>query len=265
MFSALAALCGNEAAQTVSGGGGNSAAYTNFIARTSGLDSTHLTAYADLLNGLTTDGLFNSDGSSSYLDVLTIYATKDSTTAKLNLVSSSYSTTTTSGFLADNGFDIISGDVPDTNFNASTAGGNYTQDSACIGVWVFSSGNIGNGYRIYAGAPAHIQLYNDGGVNIRVNDDPASSGFNIGTPNSGFYLGNRSSSTARQGYFNNVSIGTYGSQASGAPANLTFSTGSQSPGDEYLASYVIGGSLNSTLAGNLYTRLRTYMTAVGVP
>jgi len=35
--------------------------------------------------------------------------------------------------------------------------------------------------------------------------------------------------------------------------------------NQQIAAASIGSSLNSTEAGNFYTRLRTYMTAVGVP
>jgi len=55
-----------------------------FLNRTTGLDSKHINAYIALINGLVTDGVWPK------LDVLYIFATKDATTALLNLVSSYY-------------------------------------------------------------------------------------------------------------------------------------------------------------------------------
>src|SRR6266436_1867234 len=82
------------------GGGGGGTTASNFLARTSGLDATHITAYTDLLNGLDTDGL------TSKLDVLHVYATQDSATALLNLVSTNFNGTAhgSPAFTADHGF-----------------------------------------------------------------------------------------------------------------------------------------------------------------
>src|SRR2546430_1348992 len=83
----------------VGGGGGGSHAAA-FLARTSGLDGTHTTAYTDFINGLDTDSLF------SKFDLIQIYATQDSTTALLNLVSTSFNATPLNSptFTADRGF-----------------------------------------------------------------------------------------------------------------------------------------------------------------
>ena len=86
-MSAFAGASTLAAAGTIPGA--DSAAYTNFIARTSGLNDTHDDAYKALLNSLTDAGLFASDGTSTVFDVLYIFKTQDATTANLNLVSSS--------------------------------------------------------------------------------------------------------------------------------------------------------------------------------
>src|SRR5258706_5828950 len=79
---------------------GSCAESTAFFARTSGLDAAHIAAYNTFICGLVTDGLF------SKFDVLHIYATQDSTTALLNLVSTSYNGTAVGSptFTADRGF-----------------------------------------------------------------------------------------------------------------------------------------------------------------
>ena len=58
----------------------HSSQYTAFIARTSGLDAGHLAAYATLIDGLVTDGLW------SKFDALWIMATDTAANARLNLV-----------------------------------------------------------------------------------------------------------------------------------------------------------------------------------
>src|SRR5258706_10799563 len=120
-----------------SGGGGGGTA-SAFLARTSGLDSTHITAYTNLLNGLDTDGL------TSKLDMLHVYATQDSTTALLNLVSSSFTGTANGSptFTADRGFTGTASSSTiyiDTGFNPSTAGGQYAQDAAHLSAWCLTN------------------------------------------------------------------------------------------------------------------------------
>src|SRR3954470_17782283 len=71
-----------------------------FLARTTGLDVTHVNAYTALLNGLEADSLCCK------LDMLHVYAMQDSTTALLNLISPSYNGTLIGAptFTADRGF-----------------------------------------------------------------------------------------------------------------------------------------------------------------
>src|SRR5258706_16256620 len=89
---------------SVSGGGpdaGLCASAAAFLARTSGLDATHTNAYINLICGLVSDGIF------SKLDALYIFATQDSTTAMLNLISTSFTASTFSGtltFTTDRGY-----------------------------------------------------------------------------------------------------------------------------------------------------------------
>ena len=73
----------------VSGGGGGCSAATTFLARTSGLSGTETTAYTTMICGMITDGTW------SLFDGLYVFATNTKTTAKLNLVSTSYGLTRT--------------------------------------------------------------------------------------------------------------------------------------------------------------------------
>ncbi len=141
-----------NAAQTVSGAS-HSAAYNNFVARSTGLDATHLTAYATLLDGLTTDGFFDGSGNPILLDALYIWATQSTSTranAKLNLVQNLYNLTEsgTVSFAADVGY---TGDGStfylDPSFVPSSASSpKFVQDSASFGLAIQSTGNGGTTY-----------------------------------------------------------------------------------------------------------------------
>lgn len=255
------------------GGGADSAAYTNFIARTSGLDATHLAAYKALLDGLTTDGLFNSDGTTSFFDALYVFATADTTTARLNLCGATFNgNPNTLTFTADSGYTAVGGQLFQTSFNPTTASSpKYVQNSAHLSTWNtvnsgttsvdIVSGSAGENIIFVGGA--------GGSVYARVNDNPETGGFSISDVR-GHMLGNRSSSTARQLYQNasTTLIGgpaaTYGSEPSQAPINDTIDM--LTTGDHTLAMGSIGLSLNSTQVTNFYGRLHTYMqTIAGVP
>ena len=74
---------------------------TAFLARTSGLSGTETAAYKALINGIVADGDFAS------LTGLYIFATKDTTTAALNLIANSNNLTThgtPTSFVADTGY-----------------------------------------------------------------------------------------------------------------------------------------------------------------
>ena len=87
----------------------------------------------------------------------------------------------------------------------------------------------------------------------------------------GHYLRNRSTSSAVQGYRNAFNELNNNATTSAAVNNFNFytlgqnSNGTAGGNAEQTAMASIGSSLNGTEATNFYNRLRTYMTAVGVP
>ena len=106
---------------------GNSAAYTNFIARTSGLNTTHQNAYAALLNGLTTDGFFQRDLVSLRSLMLCMFFSSTSPTVLLNLVKNSFNLTANNSMTLTPDSGYVSGgtfvaDYLETGFNPATAG-----------------------------------------------------------------------------------------------------------------------------------------------
>lgn len=260
----------------VTGGGGpspgvNAAA---FLARTSGLDTTHTNAYIDFINGLDTDGLF------SKFDFLHIYATQNSTTALLNLVSTNFNGTSNGSptFTADRGFtgtDASATKYIDTGFNPTTASSpQFVQNSAHLSAWNLTASNNANPIIGSVGSGGNNQnniypQYTDNITYCRINGSNHGGTFNAISP-TGHYIGNRSSSSAMQSYRNGSAL-TPQTNTSQAPLNGNFYTiasnnnGTPSGCGLQMAAASGGSSLNSTEAGNFYSRLRTYMTAVGVP
>jgi hypothetical protein len=262
-------------ARRAAGGGGTSAEVAAFLARTSGLDSTHINAYTDLIDGLVADGIW------SKLDMLHVYATQDSTTALLNLVSTSFNGTANGSptFTADRGFTGTNGSSTiyiNTGFNATTAPSpNYIQDSAHISAW--SVTNVGTSANPMMGAYDSggnkesdlYPKYTDNNTYIRVNAGGGLPGAANSDP-TGHYLASRTGSTALSGYKNGSSL-LSNTSASHAPANLNvYTLGSNKDGTangspHQCAMASIGSGLSSTDITNFYDRLRTFMTAVGVP
>lgn len=230
------------------------------------LDGTHTSAYTALINGGVSDGWW------SKLDVLMIYATQSSGVALLNLVNATYTATAGAGlaFVTDRSFGGNgTTDQLVTTFNPSTATSpNFTQNSAHVSVWSLNAGQSGvQSVNIGLSAETSIfPVFIDNNVYLRIDDNPPSAGFANLTA-SGLFLGNRDSSTTRQGYLNGVSVGTYGSVPSQAvPNSALVAVGAGGTASSNLVAAISAGStLNSTDQLNFYNRMRTYMTAVGVP
>ncbi|HYT45355.1 MAG TPA: hypothetical protein VEP90_23710, partial [Methylomirabilota bacterium] len=255
-----------------------STAYDNFIARVTAPSAGLAWAYRQLLDGLTSDGLFNSDGTSNYFDVLYIFATQNSTTALLNLVSSSFTGTAqgSPAFVANQGFTGADNSTTiyiDTGFNATTATSpNFTQDSAHISVWTntdLKAINGGDTIGVFnAAVDRGTQLnpwYSDDKSYYRINEGPAFSGgtVNTSTLNSHFLV-NRSSASAQQGYKNAVDQGVV-AVTSGSLVNLNFyvlaTNRGGTPGvasGAQISSASIGASLTPAQVTSFYNRLAAF-------
>lgn len=266
--------------------GGNSAAATNFLARTTGLDVTHTSAYIALLNGLTADGFFNANGTSSKLDALYILATQDTVTSLLNLVSSSYALTTSSSptFAADRGY---TGDgvahFLETGFSPGVAAGNYALNSSSFGAYVRTNvaenaNDIGCSETI-GGVDFSNSFLNTLSVDatnqfVTINQDSQHPTAN---PTAlGFYVVTRTGVTTAAVYKNGSPFSTATDVSTfladtgatfnilcrrlvtngGAPTRDNFST-------KQVAAAFIGGGMSATDANNFSLRINSYMTAVG--
>jgi hypothetical protein len=255
-------------------------AATAFLARTSGLNATHVNAYSNLICGLASDGVLPK------LDVLYVFTTQDATTALLNLVSSSYNATAVGSpaFVADQYYlgQLGSSSVYiDSNFNPSTASSpNYTQNAAHISVWSLNNDSTGNAaIGAATSGSGNIPWENmitqaTGNMFPRVNTDGSSVGGGqaIAVPSGiGQFMAVRTDSTHVVGYYNGGSATTLSGQTSHALLNLNlYCLGQNANGTaigiaQQQAAVSFGGLLTATDVSNFYTRLRTYLTALGVP
>lgn len=259
--------------QFIASGGGCSQA-TSFLSRVASvpatLDATHSTAYTNLICGLVTDGVWTK------LDGLYILATNtvtgtNTSVALLNLVSASFSPATPSNgptFTADRGYTGNGSNASlSTGFNPSTAGGNWTLNSAHMSVWQVTVGanqsDIGtSGDIIMPNFSGNTFMWLDAGTGGgAIAADPSNNGI-------GHYISSRTSSTNRDGYKNGASLGNANSSTTTALSNsnvLLLGATANSFTAGQVAESSMGGALTSTDATNFYNRLRTYMTAVGVP
>lgn len=263
----------------------DSVAATAFIARTSGLDATHTAAYKALLNGLTTDGLFNSDGTSSIFDALYIIATQDEATAVLNLVSTSFGITKngTPNFTADTGYLGTDSASPsnflDTGFNPSTASSpKYTQNSAHLSAWSLTNATPTNGGAIIGlnAADTVIQSnifprFSDGNLYGRIDDVSASSGSAV-ADSLGHFAVVRTDSTHSQTYKEGSLVANPNAVSAVIQNGNIYvlainriGTGAINGGGYRIAASSIGAALTATQVSNFRDRVRTYLTSVGVP
>lgn len=239
---------------------------TAFLARTSGLDGTHTTAYTNLVCCQVVAGTY------SIKDVQYIFATQTAGNALLDLTPNANNATVVGAptFTADSGYIGITGaNFLQTPFNAATAGSpNFTQNSAHMSVWNLT--NLNFSLPVIGTDLTETQLYpqfTDGNFYSRLNDAASSAGTAVADPR-GLLLGNRSSSTALQHYRNGSSIGAP-TQASQPATNAAFAIlqvpGAGTDSVHQIAAASIGGSMTPTQVAADYSCLRSYMTAVGVP
>lgn len=262
-------------------------AATTFLARTSGLDTTHTNAYTNLICGMASDGLLNADGTSNFFDALYVFATQDSTTALLNLISGATSPAAainTPTFTADRGFKTTDGGIGDirSGINLGIGGVNYARNSAHISIWSVdsvtpSAGGASCGlFDSTTGTSAETTIFLGAtACSYAINDLESGASASRPIPDTtGHYLANRSGASAQQGYRNAVDQGVVavasGALFSSANGPIFCALDDLTIGPRFgLASNIAMGSFGASLTSGqvtgFYNRLRTYMTAVGVP
>lgn len=218
-----------------------------------------------LIAGLKTDGVW------SKLDRLWLLAAENSQSALIDLKALATATAVASPtFSTDHGYTFNgSTNYLTQTFTPSTGGGNFTLNSNHLGVWCYGSPTTG-GSPIGSGDGAtQDRIASYSGSWIYFTND---AGGYAGAIGAGWAVATRTASNARAMYLNGSASGSdaLASDASNVsqPQWIGAVNGSgfiYDPCSVQISAASIGGGLNSTNNTNLYDRLRTYMTAVGVP
>jgi hypothetical protein len=234
-----------------------------------------------LINNLIAGG--KADGWWAKLDRLWIFAGENEPSALTDMVALVLAVTNSSpSFTIDRGYTGVDSnttvyiDTSTNNTNVSKFGTNAGHISAWSNTNTTSSAGggciCGIESSVNTNETSIFPLYSDGNAYFRINDATASTG--IANANSlGHYLANRSGASASQGYINgNLVVSP--NAAAGTIPNLTnitvlllddFSSGGGAGSACQITMHSLGGNLSGTDVTNFYNRLRTYMTAVGVP
>jgi hypothetical protein len=238
---------------------------STFLARTSGLNATETNAYCNLINGLVADGIWTS------FDAIYVLATNTTTTAALNLVSTSFSLLTVGSptFTADRGYTGAASAALNTQFDTTVGGRNYTQNSASLWAWTLTNFSSGGDYGSMLGNTSgsfNIRLYPHYSNNEyfwAVNDALVNGSTNVGH----FYGTTRSNSTQATEYVDTTA--NLVTAASTAPAGtislLADNNSGLNPFGGIQSFAAIGSGLNSTQQGQLYARVHTMQTIAGAP
>jgi hypothetical protein len=246
-------------------------AWINAVVASGGTVSAGRKTLVDnLIVGLKADGLwtkfdrlwvFASENSKSALIDLKANASAAPSTLLLELLDETVTPMPTAApvFTVDRGFTCNGSAIVSTGFIPTTHGVQYTLNTAHASVWSLTSAQS-SAYTAFSGQTNIFTAYPDGNCYVRINNNSGGTGAN--TDGSGFFLGVRTAASgagAIMGYRNGVNIV---STADG-PAGLD--SAQWIVNDKQISSTSVGGSMNGTESTNYYNRLRTYMTAVGVP
>lgn len=224
----------------------------------SNVDSAHAGYVDALIVGLKADGIWPK------LDRLWIFAAQNSQSALIDLVALSSATAVNSPpFVADRGYtSSYSTYYVNTGFVPSTNGVTYTLNSAHYSAWSLTAAQSTQ-FTILCVGSSQTNMFvrlNDNNTYFRINNN--ASGGVANSDGTGFYVGNRSASGGAGcvlGYKNGSQI------YSGADGSNFLDTTQIVILDRQIAATGVGGSLTATEQSNFYNRMRTYMTAVGVP
>ena len=236
-----------------------------YLARTvGGNEGGNGTNIATLIDGLVSDGVWAN------LDCLYVLAQQNSTDARLNLVSASYPLTGSATFTLYQGFSAFPNPGLDSGFNAtSVVSPQFVLNSGSVGAWTYNTPDakmqIGTGAT--SSSTSIIAKYTDSKSYFSINSANGSSG--VSTPGGGIGLvaGDRSGASTMLSYWNGVNQGSDSVDPSTSLENSDMFIGGPTGWNtaQTLSAAFIGASLGSAGQLALYNRLRTYMTAVGVP
>jgi hypothetical protein len=247
---------------------------TAYLARTTGGNeggnAVNMTA---LICGLVTDGVIDGTltgvaGCGTYLDALYILAQQNVADAKLNLCGTGYTLpTNTATFTAYQGYSAFPVPAIDTGFDPSLSTTKYSTNSGSISAWAYNLPDDTKAQLRTTANSVITYLFATLGGSFYCAINNTNDTFIAHANSIGLWGCERSSSTNMAFYLNGANIGTGTNTAASNYASHIFLGGGA---DAYnttktISEAHIGGLLGPTRQLAFYNRLRTYMTAVGVP
>lgn len=250
---------------------------SNFMARTTGSYSdTDKQAIDNFFVGLETDGLLST------IDCLYIVAAPSSSDALLNWKQNSFNLTVTGSptFTANQGYSNLSAsNYLRTNFVPSTAGGNFTQNSATMGVYnrvnaTGTTATVAMG-AISSGPTIYNRLFirdSSNGTQSEMNGTSQVTATSQ-TDSRGLFIVTRTASNAFRLDRNGSQIGSTATTASSGNQSVQIYVGCQNNNGTAQAgtvstyqfsAIVLAGGWTTTQSANFYSRLQTYMTYKGI-
>jgi len=245
----------------------DSAELSQFLARITTPDGTHRSAYAALIDGLVADGLWTK------LDALYIFAAADATTAKVNLRQSSFGLTTAAEptFTPDTGY-VGNGTtmILNTNFTPSSAGGQFTLNSAHFAMYITTSStaNCGDFFGSDDASTTRLNLIATTGV-VQYNISSSGAGSPAISNVQGLWCVNRPSAGTRELFKNASSTPFDTGAASGGALESThgftiMKTDDGSSNTANASACCFGSGLSGANYAALAARLKAYMTVFGI-
>jgi hypothetical protein len=204
------------------------------------------------------------------LDALYVLAQQTQADALLNLVGTSYTLTHDSALFTQysgfgpGGFNI----GENTGFNPATAPSpKYIQNSGSLSIWTSS---VGSGCGICNSTSSSQSTLAPATFGFQYYDINTNADMHIPAPGgNGLYGADRFSNVATYPYYNGIVVGVGDGNASAPVQSNNLLIGNRSDGGLAYTGIIneasIGGSLGDAGQLALYNRLRTYLTAVGVP
>jgi hypothetical protein len=244
-------------------------AWINAVVAAGGtVSSGRKTLVDNLIVGLKADGLwtkfdrlwvFAAENQKSALIDLKALSSANPSTLFADLREEEVNPTSAPVFTVNRGFTCDGTATVNTGFIPSTHGVQFTMNTAHASVWSLTSAQ-NSSYTAFSGHTNLFAAYVDGNTYFRINNNAGGAGAN--TDGSGFFLAVRTAASgagAIMGYRNGVNI------ANTADGAATLDAAAWLVNDRQISSTSVGGTMNGTDSTNYYNRLRTYMTAVGVP
>jgi hypothetical protein len=239
---------------------------TTLLARMAG--GQNATAVTNLICGMVTDGTW------SLMDLFYVFAINSSTNAGLNWVSSSFPITVngTCTFTANQGY---TGDGSTCylaqGYNFASSATNFAQNSGSMGACNFNA--AANAETLMGGQQSGT--YNEMGFSASAIfydiNDTACPNFTF-TNTSGNWMASRTGATALALYLNGSSVNTSAASSLTPPSTTAIilaldggtGTGIQFSNAQMGVAFV-GAGLSSGQASSVYSRIHTYLVAVGAP